>query len=220
MGIIIDLGILLFICLSVYLGYRKGLIELSIRLCAFVIALVVTLILYKPIANTIIEHTQLDETIQNTILAQVNQENEKNTETQTHSETKNNTGEKGIIEEATEQVGQEIKQNMLPEVAKELSIQIIQFGVMLILFLAIKIALRFVTAIANWIAKLPIIKQFNKAGGLIYGLIRGVLVVLVILFVVQIIGQINEQNPVHQAIQSSILGKEMYEHNPLESIIQ
>lgn len=212
MGIAIDIGILLIICLSVYLGYRKGLIELSIRLCAFIIALVVTLILYKPIANAIIDHTQLDETIQNTILTQVNQE-------QVATETQTSNKEKGIIEGTADQIGQEITQKMLPEAAKELSTQIIQFGVMLILFIAIKIALRFITAIANLIAKLPIIKQFNKAGGLIYGLIRGVLVILVMLFIIQIVGQINPQNQIHQAIQSSILGKEMYEHNLLENLI-
>ena len=43
MGIIIDLVIILFILASVFFGYKKGLISLGINLCAFVIAIVITI---------------------------------------------------------------------------------------------------------------------------------------------------------------------------------
>ena len=47
---------------------------------------------------------------------------------------------------------------------KELTYNIIRAGVMLILYILIKIVLRFVTALADIIAKLPILKQCNELG--------------------------------------------------------
>ena len=73
MGIIIDLVIVGIILLSVFLGYRKGLVSLAIGACTFIIALVVTLILYKPVGNLIISTTGIDEMLQNTILEKVNE---------------------------------------------------------------------------------------------------------------------------------------------------
>ena len=47
MGIIIDGVIILFILVSVFLGYKKGLVSLGIHLVAFITALIVALILYR-----------------------------------------------------------------------------------------------------------------------------------------------------------------------------
>ncbi len=64
---------------------------------------------------------------------------------------------------------------------------------MIALYILAKIALRFVTALADLIAKLPILNQFNKAGGLIYGAIRGLLIIYVALLIVNFAGQVNPQ---------------------------
>ena len=57
MGIVIDIIIILFILASAFFGYKKGLISLAINILAFIIAMVVTLLLYKPIGNIIINNT-------------------------------------------------------------------------------------------------------------------------------------------------------------------
>ena len=57
MGIIFDLVIVAIIVLSTFLAYRKGLAVLAIKLCSVLIAIVVTLLLYRPIANLIINTT-------------------------------------------------------------------------------------------------------------------------------------------------------------------
>ena len=72
MSIIVDLIIIAIILLSTFLAYRKGLITLAIQLVAVVIAVVLTLILYKPVSNLIINVTSIDETIQNAILEEAN----------------------------------------------------------------------------------------------------------------------------------------------------
>ena len=67
MGIIVDLIIIGIVLLSTFLAYRKGMVKLAIGLCAFVISIVVTFVLYTPIANLVINVTSIDEAIEDII---------------------------------------------------------------------------------------------------------------------------------------------------------
>ena len=201
MGVIVDLIIIAIVALSTYLSYKKGLVALAIKLCAVVISIVITLLLYKPVSNLIINTTSIDETIQNAIL-------EKATDVIRQEEESDLSNE--VIDFA--------KDGVLDVKARELSIQIVNTGVIIILFLIIKFLLRFVTVIANKIAKLPIINQFNKAGGLIYGLLRGIIIVYIALLLIGFAGQINQNNKLHKSINESTLGKMMYENNVLNML--
>lgn len=156
MGLIIDGIIILFILLSIFFGYKKGLISLGINLVAFIITIVAVMIFYRPIGNIIINTTTIDEKIQETI--QGNVEEIARTE-----ETNEITS--GLIESA--------KQGVLPEASKSLARNIVYGATMIILFIIIRVALIFVTAIANLVAKLPVLNEINKVGGIVYGLLRG-----------------------------------------------
>lgn len=210
MGIIVDIIIIAIIALSIFLGYRKGLIELAIKLCAFVIAILITLILYKPVSNLIINTTSIDETIENSILEKANDVMEGEEDEELSEETN-----PASTEELSEEIKQEAREGLLPEAARGLSVNIVRGGVIIILYVLVRIALRFVTALANLVAKLPILKQFNKAGGAIYGALRGILIIYVCLIIISIFGQINPENEIHQNIEQSTLGKTMYENNIL-----
>lgn len=200
MGIIVDFIIIAIIVLSTFLAYRKGLVKLAIGLFSFIIAIVATVILYQPISNLVINATNIDEAIENTIYEKANDIMKEN-------ETEN---------ELTNQVMETTANEMLPETARNLAINIVRGGVIIILVVAIKIALRFITALADSIAKLPIIHQINKAGGLVYGLLRGILIIYVALLILTISGQINPNNTVNQSVDQSYLGKTMYQNNILK----
>ena len=196
MSIAVDLIIVGIVALSVFLAYRKGLISLALGLVSFIIAIVITVILYKPVANLVINVTGIDETIENSIYEQTNDMMKQDNE------------EVQFLVDAA-------KDELLPQTARTLSVNIVTGGVFLVLFLAAKIALRFVSALANLIAKLPIIKQVNKLGGVIYGLLRGFLIVYVALLIISVAGTINPNSAVHKEIEKSYLGKVMYENNVL-----
>ena len=55
----------------------------------------------------------------------------------------------------------------------------------------------------------------NKTGGIIYGLLRGVLIIYVLLMLIGVFGQVNPNNSVHMQIEDSYLGKLMYDNNIL-----
>lgn len=196
MGIVWDLIIIAIVILSTFLAYKKGLVKLAIGLCAFVISIVITVVLYQPISNFIIHVTSIDEMIEDAIYEKTND----------------------VIQEHTEQSNQLVetaKNEMLPDASRQLAINIVRGGVMIVLFLASKIVLRFITVLADAIAKLPIIDQLNKTSGMIYGIIRGILIIYVGLLILAIPAQINPNHKINTTIQQSLLTKVMYENNIL-----
>lgn len=197
MSIVVDLIIVAIVLLSTFLAYRKGLITLAIQLVAVAIAIVLTLLLYKPISNLIINVTEIDETIQNAILEEAN-------DIMTNGE------------ENANQVVEAIQNNMLPETARNISINIIEGAVILILYILIRIILKFVTALANLVSKLPIVNQLNQLGGIIYGILRGVVIVYILLLLVNLSGEINPKNKVYVAVEESYIGEMMNENNILD----
>ncbi len=200
MGIIVDIIIIAIVLLSVFLAYRKGMIKLAIGLCSFIIAIVLTFALYLPISNFIINSTAIDEMLENKIY-------EKSSEIMEKEEN-----------EATNQIIETAKNEMLPQTSRNLAINIVKGGVIIILFLGIRIALKFVTILADLIAKLPIIEQINKTGGIVYGILRGILFVYILLLLLNISDQINPYNIINESVNESFIGKTMYQNNILNTL--
>lgn len=198
MGILIDIIVIGFILLCTFWGYKKGLVELGIRALSFLIAIIITFILYRPIAELVIHYTTIDESIQNTIVEKLSNEN---------SDKENKLAQENIIEQT--------KDTAILGVAKTASYNIIYGGVMILLFVITKIVLFFVSALANIIEKLPIINQFNKAGGIIYGLVVGMFITCLILLIISFIAKVNTDNKIHKEIENSYVTKIIYENNIL-----
>lgn len=198
MGILIDVIVIGFILLCTFWGYKKGLVELGIRALSFLIAIIITFILYRPIAELVIHYTTIDETIQNAIVEKLNDKD---------LEQENKSAPENIIEQT--------KDTAISGVAKTASYNIIYGGVMILLFVITKIVLFFVSALANIIEKLPIINQFNKAGGIIYGLVVGMFITCLILLIISFIAKVNTDNKIHKEIENSYVTKIIYENNVL-----
>ena len=194
MGIIIDIVVFAFILISVLLGYKKGLISLGIHLVAVIVALVIAFILYRPIGNLVINTTSIDESLEQTIQGQI------------ESAAESGLGEDNAL---VKNVGEGLAQ----ETSRSLAINIIYGVTMLILFIILRICLVFINSIANAIAKLPILKQFNKLGRVLYGLLRGIIIVYAVLLVIGLIMTLNPEGALNQTISQTYLTKMMIEHN-------
>lgn len=196
---IIDIIILVFILLSAIGGYRKGLILLGIHLFAFVLALLISFVLYRPIGNIIINTTQVDETIQATI--------QKNAETMVNT--------KGFENDLTKSLVESAENGMLPEVSKELAYNIVYLGTMIVLFLVLRVCLMLVNTVANAISKLPVLDQVNKLGGAAYGVVRGIIITYAVLLIISLGIAINPTTTLAQMINDTYLAKTMMENNIL-----
>ena len=61
MGLLMDIILIAILVLNVIIGYKKGLINVIFNICAFLLAIVITIILYKPVSNIIIENSDIRE---------------------------------------------------------------------------------------------------------------------------------------------------------------
>ena len=68
---IIDLVIILIFALFTFIGYKQGLAKAIIKIASFFIAIILAFTLCNPISNIVIEKTNIDESIENTIIEKV-----------------------------------------------------------------------------------------------------------------------------------------------------
>ena len=90
---------------------------------------------------------------------------------------------------------------------------------MIVLFIVTRILLVFVRFITDAIASLPVIKQFNKLGGALYGLLKGLFIIYVILAIMFFIISLNGGNNLFNMIDKSIIGKMMYANNIILKVL-
>lgn len=201
MGIIIDIILVAILLISAFLGYKKGLVKLGTRLFAGIIAIIITIILYIPISEMIINNTQIDEKIQNLFIQNttsiLNKENEQN----------NN-----IEEKVTNNITNHITNEIIPQEANKISKNIVKAITAIVLFIVIKIILSIIISLLDCVANLPILKQFNEIGGIIYGLVRGILIIAILVILISAFARINPSNKINDNIQSSYITKFLYEN--------
>ncbi|MBQ9657812.1 MAG: CvpA family protein [Clostridia bacterium] len=212
MGIIIDLIIIAIIISSTILGYKKGLVKVAVKLFAVIIAIIVTLILYKPVSNLIIKNTEIDENIQKVII-----ENGKTEKQEQNDEEK--ASFMTYIEKYVQDSVTDAKNEAVESVAVVVSEKLINIMVIVGLFILTRLVLILLTLVSDVITKMPIIKQFNKAGGIVYGLLKGLIIVYIVLAVAFFAMSISANQTLTDIINSSILTKAMYSNNILLNII-
>lgn len=201
MSIIIDVIILALIALFTFVGYKQGLIKSALKILAFFIAIIISMLIYKHVANIVISNTEIDESLTETIVNKVLPEEKSEKEFAEESFLISNS----IIDTANKTI---------KEVAENFSIKIIEIATFLILFIIAKLALMFITILSTLITKLPIIKQLDKTGGTIYGLIKGFFIVWVILAILSLISPLlNAQ--VMNMINGTIICRLLYKYNLL-----
>jgi len=84
---------------------------------------------------------------------------------------------------------------------------------LIILYIAIRIALIIVKHILEGVTQLPIIKQFNKLGGFMFGAFEGLLTVYIIFAVIMLFNSSPSFLKVYETIKQSMIAKYFFENN-------
>lgn len=197
MNYLIDIIILFIIALTTFIGYKKGLIKVAFKLVSFVLAIIISVVLYKPISSFIINKTTIDDNLETTILQRLSS-----------SDTTKDEKENIISSYYSD-----IKNYSTNAMARSISTRIINIGCILVVFIISNLILLLFKFSGDLIAKLPIIKQFNSAGGFLYGLIKGFVIIYIFLAIVALIAPIADINNFIKIINSSIITNIMYNNN-------
>lgn len=215
-GIVIDLIIIVLFILSVWEGYKKGLTKSLLKIFTFILAIIISFILFKPISNLVISQTQIDNNIQDSIVRTFKEESSKEdkNEKEENNEKKNTSNMfYDYIENKVIETRDEAKDYVIETASREISNAIINIIAFIVLFIVSRIILIFIKAIADLIAKIPVIKQFDELGGGIYGGLRAMVIILILFTVLSAILPLIQESNTLAIINESILAKFIYENN-------
>ena len=214
-GILVDLVIISIIISNAFWGYRRGLVNVIFQALAFIVSLLIMFVLYKPVANTIMNSTSLDETLSSAIASNLTGTTLEDGELLNAEQSNISTSVVNLINSFVTEALNKAETDVVAYASNQLAKVMIYTGTMLLLFIVSRTLLVFVRFVAELIGNLPIIKMFNKSGGLIFGVIKGFVIAYAILAILSVLSPIISQIGIISAIQDSILGSAMYNNNIL-----
>lgn len=207
MGIILDIIIVGILVVSTIIGLKRGLINVIFNLCAFLVALIITIALYKPVTNFVIDNTEFDNKIESIILEKgITEEGETSTED-------------SVIDKYVSQSITNTKNDIVESTSTVIAQKVIGIIVAIALFIVVRILLILTKALFNGIASLPIIKQLNGLGGLVYGVLMGIIIIYVVLAILFFIVSVNNTGTIANAINASYIARILYSNNIILNII-
>ena len=212
MGIILDIVLIAIIALNVFICYKKGLVKLAVGLIAVVAAIILALVFYKPVSNLIIENTELDENIEKAIINNFTSETQEGQEVRYVSVL-------DYLQKYVDDAVNKTQTEIVTQTAGMMAVKIINVAVLIGIFLLVRVVLLLLTFISDIITSLPILKQFNDVGGVLYGAIKALLIIYIILTIVFFIMCYTSNSTIAYAINSSYVTKFFYEHNLLLNIL-
>ena len=216
---ILDLIIVAIIILCIIMGYKKGLIEVAFRLISFILAIIISLMLYIPLSNYIIDNTEIDDKIKETIIANINPEDiKKDNDTKESSDNMPDIIA-DYISKTVQDMAETSKDNIVEILATNISVTAVKIISLLGIFIVTRIVLTVLKIVTNAIANLPIINSANKIGGIIYGVLEGLVIIYILLAIAMAISTITANTEILTIINQSNLGKMMFNNNILLKII-
>ena len=212
MGIVLDIIIAVVILANIYICYQKGIVKLAVGLIAVLVSIVLAIILYKPVSTLIINNTQIDDNIEKAIIENFTVNQEKAVETEDNGIMK-------YMESYVDDAVNKTKNQIVIEAAGVISTKLINVGVMIGIFILARVILVVITLMADIITELPILKQFDAIGGILYGVIKSLLIIYAVLAILFFIVYTTGNTAISEAIANSYITKLFYDHNLLLKII-
>ena len=111
------------------------------------------------------------------------------------------------------------KEVAIENTAQSVTNLIVNAGVWIAVFIIARILLIFIKFITALIAKLPVIKQFDKLGGILYGILEAFVILYVLLAIISFIAPMINNAEFIDALNKSFIGSMLYNNNILLKIL-
>lgn len=220
------LGILAFILLLVFRGYRKGFFKSAASAIGIVLAVLLTAILYPGVNKLLCQYTVLDDVIEQKIIEKFELPEETKTATRNEEidtienlDLPDNVKDWLIANCNGETFLESGVDNVCSYIAKSLTAMVmrgISYVLTLLVLLLLLHILIMVLDVANYI---PIVKSINKAGGAIFGAGQGILIVWIFMGIVTLLSTFSWAYQVIQMIDESPLLAWLYKKDIFLKII-
>lgn len=224
-----DIIILAIIGVCLLNGLIRGFIKTLFGLTSLLIAVILTWLLTPVISDMVVTETSFDEMISEQVVELLGIEDMMNqavdTTATTATEALRNLSLPGniidaLVENYTPQIVENLNVSSIGDyVGGAISLMAVKALVYLVLFLIITLTLNAIATILDLVARLPVLKQINRFGGFLLGLLVGVVIVWVGCLCLSFVIAIQATPTLSAWIEASIFGKLFYYNNPLQHFI-
>ena len=240
-------GVILILVIFALIGWRKGVIRLVLSLVSMIITIMAAVVI-APLATTAIknntniytllyENKEVDEYFEDKQVFPGDIDiSQVESHIQTVTEVVSEVGDKINLPESLTEAVKAMPDSELMSVireygeasVKEITIRVIAFRLAdivltaiayLVIMVVVSIVLRVVVAATGLIRKLPVIKQADKLGGLIVGLIEGIVVVWIFFTVVTAISGTQTASNILVQIHGNAILESLYNCNPITRLL-
>lgn len=221
---------LLFFVLAV-IGYRKGLVEITLTLCATLVAIILVAVITPILSDAIIEYTEIDDRISDTfveyilsndkVVYQINDDIEVFDEVQAviDIEVPVSLQEK-IIENNTIDMYELLGvSNFYEYVGRYIANWIIKLATFVIVIIAVFIFMKMFVFSLLVITKVPVISSVNRIGGLVVGGIAAILILWVVFIVADLMHQMQWSIAFLGDVKSVKVFEIIYKNNPILNML-
>ena len=183
---ILDIILIAIIIICAYLGHKRGFVRALCNIFSWIISIIVAFMTYKPIAEYITQSPVgvfIQGEMSKSVLAS-------ETDFSSFPEIFRKPLEAGINEAAT-------------TMSETLSSVIICIISVILTVILVKLLIKVILKVLNVFAKLPVIKQFNRLLGFVFGVVSGCFWVCIIVLALTYISLIPGTEVLHEMMDSS-----------------
>ena len=208
MDYIILIGVIGFLALSAFIGYKKGMVKIVLSMVAMVIAYALAAALTIPASMALKSATPVYDTIEESVGKMVK-------ESKVDSTSIEKLNLPAQIEEKIMEGANDVATGFNEYLVKTISNLILKALTFFILMIVIYIILSIVIKVLDFVAKLPLINSINKSGGLVIGLAKGLIYVWIACLVITAFSDKAWAQEAFRQINDNKLLTMIYEYNPI-----
>ncbi|MBQ2941293.1 MAG: CvpA family protein [Clostridia bacterium] len=205
---ILDIVGIIIIAYFIYSGMKKGLVKGIFSALSFLIALLLTVMTLNPVAEYV-EDTDFGRSVYEKTAVVLTEKAEEEVEQGAEDE-KNllsgiiDTG--GIAEEVAK-----IQEN----ISESLGNLVIRALCAIALFIIYTLLIKIIAALLDAVAKLPILKTFNKIGGILAGAVNAYIFMIILCWVLTLLMSTGLKEALVSQLEESVIISRFYYNNPI-----
>lgn len=205
---ILDIVVIAFIALSVFNGYKKGLVGILVSLVGFIIAIILAFILQGTVLNYANQNTQIPSTIEGVVKQGVTRAlQDKQDNIQSSDKFYLN-----IINNFS-------NTNNVDEISYNVTQLILKGICFIFIFLVVSIIIFILQMFLDLAFSLPILKSVNMVGGIAASLLMALIKIWVILAIISLLSPLGYISSILSLINQSNLTNFLYNNNLILALL-
>ena len=217
-----DISLFCVFIISIFAAYRKGFAILVFNLLAWIVTVIAVILLFRPVTGWVYDHTGADEFFSKQIKSTIGDFIEEQLENSEHI----NTSKTNIARPIADKINNYIDEaksgavdSVSTYVADKLAYVVIAAIVIIVLCIVFRVAGIALKSILYFLTDLPFIHSIDKAGGIVYGVIRGFILVYLILAIFSLFSPLLADTGIIAAINNSKVCANFYNNNLFLNLI-